>query len=326
VNRSCVMSILRWSTLMPLVLSSLRLSDSFAQANEFTPPKAMRMCIPTGCANLTWSQDHYDGRLDNTTTVSSRYWIKVWGKDRVEIYGKTSAAADGLYPAEGVFGGRISPQGNSLVDAVDNWRIGPRKSGTMGFTLTWMTSPTNETAHTDVALADSKSDHPQQPPSIPPATPAPVSPEEQAHRTQICTSSRIRTAMQLIENDAVKDPNGAMLSVLASALTGVDASSGSATILDSKDGSDGGRYTSQDPGSFVCRGLFARGDVKISATDDADDTGRLTAKAMEGIMSTHPTFQEWFKVAPVSNGAYRATLLPSSLQLSQEYTKDFSFP
>ena len=308
------MSILRWSTLVPLVLSCLRLSDSFAQANELAPPKAMRMCIPTCCASLTWNQDHYDGRLDNATAVSSRYWIKVWGKDRVQIYGKTSAAADGVYPAEGVFGGRISPQGNSLIDGVDNWRIGPRKSGTMGFTLTWAGSPANETAHT------------QQQPSTPPATPAPVSPEEQAHRTQICASGRIRTAMQLIEDDAVKDPNGAMLSVLANALTGVDASSGSATILDSKDGSDGGRYTSQDPGSFVCRGLFARGDVKISATEDADDTGRLTAKAMEGIMSTHPTFQEWFKVAPLGNGAYRATLLPSSLQLSREYTKEFSFP
>jgi len=269
----------------------------------------MRMCIPGGCANLTWNQDHYDGRLDNTTVVSSRYWVKAWGKDRVELYGKTAAAADGLYPAEGVFAGRISPQGNSLTDGVDSWRIGPRKSGTMGFTLTWAGSP-----------------QPSVPPTIIPAPPAPASPEEQAHRTQVCTSGRIRTAMQLIENDAVKDPNGAMLSMLASALTGVDASSGSATILDSKDGSDNGRYTSQDPGSFVCRGLFARGDVKISATDDADDTGRLTAKAMEGIMSTHPTFQEWFKVAPVGNGTYRVTLLPSSLQLSQEYAKEFSFP
>ena len=317
------MSILRWSTLVPLALSCLHLPDSFAQATEPAPPKAMRMCIPTGCANLTWSQDHYDGRLDNATAVSSRYWIRAWGKDRIELYGKTSAAADGLYPAEGVFGGRISPQGNSLIDGVDNWRIGPRKSGTMGFTLTWAGSPADETAHTHVAMADSKSSDPQQQPSI---QPAPVSPEEQAHRTQICASGRIRTAMQLIEDDAVKDPNGAMLSVLASALTGVDASSGSATILDSKDGSDGGRYTSQDPGSFVCRGLFARGDVKISATEDADDTGRLTAKAMEGIMSTHPTFQEWFKITPAGNGTYRATLLPSSLQLSQEYTKEFSFP
>ena len=304
------MSKLRWSVLVPLALPYLHLPDALAQANDLTPPKAMRMCIPGGCANLTWNQDHYDGRQDNTTVVSSRYWVKAWGKDRVEIYGKTAAAADGPYPAEGVFAGRISPQGNSLTDGVDSWRIGPIKSGTMGFTLTWAGPPQPSVP----------------PPTTAPAPPAPVSPEEQVHRTQICTSGPIRTAMQLIENDAVKDPNGAMLSVLASALTGVDASSGSATILDSKDGSDGGRYTSQDPGSFVCRGLFVRGDVKISATDDADATGRLTAKAMEGIMSTHPTFQEWFKVAPVGNSTYRATLLPSSLQLSKEYTKEFAFP
>jgi hypothetical protein len=132
--------------------------------------------------------------------------------------------------------------------------------------------------------------------------------------------------MRLVENEAVKDPNGALLSGLAALFTGVNASAGSATILDSKNGTDGGRYTSKDPGSFVCRGLFVHGDVKIDTTDNADGASEVTADAMKAIMSTHPTFIEWFKVKPRGNGAYRLTLLPSSIQLSREYGREFVYP
>ena len=99
----------------------------------------MRLCIPQGCANLTWNRDHYDGRGDNAMDVSSRYWIVVWEQDHVELKGIT-VAAPGTYPAEGVFRGRISPQGDGLTDAVDDWRVGPMNSGRMGFTLTWVNS------------------------------------------------------------------------------------------------------------------------------------------------------------------------------------------
>jgi hypothetical protein len=68
------------------------------------------------------------------------------------------------------------------------------------------------------------------------------------------------------------------------------------------------------PGSFVCRGLFVHGDVKIDTTDNADGASEVTADAMKAITSTHATFIEWFKVKPRGDGAYRLTLLPSSIQ------------
>ena len=132
--------------------------------------------------------------------------------------------------------------------------------------------------------------------------------------------------MQWIENAAVKDPNGAMLSVLGGLITGVDASAGSAKIVDSKNGTDGGRYTSNYPGSFVCRGLFVRGDVKVDTTDNADTSAQITADTVNKIMSQHPSFIEWFKVKPLGSGTYRLSLLPSSLQLSREYSRDFVYP
>lgn len=150
--------------------------------------------------------------------------------------------------------------------------------------------------------------------------------EQQAQRTQICTSRWIRSAMQLLENEAVKDPNGAMLSLVGGLITGVNASADSAKILDSKNGTDGGRYTSKDPDSLVCRGLFVLGDVEIDTTDDADATSDLTAASMQAIMNAHPTFVEWFKVKPMGAGEYRLTLLPSSIRLSREYSRDFVYP
>jgi hypothetical protein len=131
--------------------------------------------------------------------------------------------------------------------------------------------------------------------------------------------------MQLVEDQAIRDPNGAALSLLARAMTGVDARSGSAKILDSKIGTDGGRYTSKDPGSFVCRGLFVHGDVHISAEQGADGASQLTAAAVQQIMKTRPTFVEWFKVKPLENGNYMLTLLPSSIQLSRAYSKEFAY-
>jgi hypothetical protein len=129
--------------------------------------------------------------------------------------------------------------------------------------------------------------------------------------------------MQSIEDEAVGDRNGAVLSLLVSAFTGVSAQSGPATIIGSRNGTDGGRYTAQDPGSFVCTGVLARGDVSIEAWGDGEAV--LTAEAMKAIMATHSSFLEWFKAKPLSNGHYTLTLLPSAVPLSREYVRDFTY-
>src|SRR5215472_8046669 len=130
-----------WGRVMLLLLLSscawvVRMAGQTSK--KLTAPQKMRLCIsPTACANLTWSGDHYDGRGDNDPGISSRYWITTWEADHVVIEGKTSKAVDGVYPSEGTFHGRISPQGNNLTDTAFEWRVGPKNSGTGSFTLTW---------------------------------------------------------------------------------------------------------------------------------------------------------------------------------------------
>jgi hypothetical protein len=119
--------------------------------NKAVAPKTMRMCIgpnaATDCATLTWAGDHYDGRRDNEVQPSSVYSITVWETDHVELAGKVTASAlNGGPPVEGTFRGKISPRGGSLDDGVDDWRVGSDNSGTLPFTLTWSTDPSNVVA------------------------------------------------------------------------------------------------------------------------------------------------------------------------------------
>jgi hypothetical protein len=143
----------------------------------------------------------------------------------------------------------------------------------------------------------------------------------QAH---MCVSRVIRSTMQSIENDAIQDPNGAALQFLAAALTGVNASANSAEIIDSASGSDGGRHTSQFPGSFICRGLFIRSNVRITSNSE-DAESQLSAAAIQRLTTKYPAFTEFFIVKPLEEDTYTLTLLPSSIELSQEYSKTFTY-
>ena len=122
------MKLPRWSGLVQLLLlsSCVDFGTLFAQRQPAAPvaPKTMRLCIAPGCTNLTWVGDHYEGRLDGQTALYARYWITVWTADHVEIKGKTAAVADGVFPAEGTFTGKISSAGNSIIDGREDWRIG----------------------------------------------------------------------------------------------------------------------------------------------------------------------------------------------------------
>jgi hypothetical protein len=277
------------------------------------PPNVMHWCSQH-CTTLTWNDGHYGG-------PDSIWTVEKWTRDMVIIQ-RTDYRP---YPGKAVLTGKLSAQGNSIENGTIRWTYHPCCGLSTGtFKAAWDaaidTVPGSDQER--AKLERQAASHPS-----PQASPQPpVSAEEQARRTEICTSRQIRGAMQLVENEAVKDPNGAMLSALAGMITGMNASAGSAKILDSKDGTDGGRYTSKDPGSFVCRGLFVRGDVKIDTTHGSDAASEITADQMKAIMSTHPTFVEWFKVKPEGNGSCRLTLLPSSLQLSKEYTREFVYP
>ncbi len=275
------------------------------------PPRIMHWCA-VHCATLILSNGHYGDQ-------NSLWDIEKWTRDSV-IIRRTDRWP---YPGIAVLTGRISPEGDFIDSGTIEWTYHPCCGVSTGtFQASWGSAidrvPGSDGERAERQLKQPSQAQVQQQPA--------VSAEEQVKRTQMCTSRRIRGVMQNVEDQAIRDPNGALLSLLGAALTGISASAGSAKILDSKDGTDGGRYTSKDPGSFVCRGLFVHGDVKIDTTDNADAVSDITADQMRQIMSNQPSFIEWFKVTPLGGNNYRLTLLPSSFELSKEYTQEFVYP
>jgi hypothetical protein len=149
------MQISRRNQLSLLVLSlSCLLPAVMVGQGVPVPPRTARLCIgENACANLTWNRDHYDGRRDNDTVVSSRYWIKAWRADGIELRGLTVEPTDGVHQAVGLFHGKISPDGNSLISASYDWNVGPTKTGTSEFWMTWENAAPPSTARLPVQTA-----------------------------------------------------------------------------------------------------------------------------------------------------------------------------
>jgi hypothetical protein len=259
-------------------------------------PRVMHWCS-LHCTTLIWDHGHY---TDASAPGNAVWEIESFTPESVILH-RTDYKP---YPGTAVISGKISGQGNTIVNGTITWTYHPccgLSSGT--FNAAW------GAALGTVPGSDQERDRGQQLPE----------------QTGVCASKRIRFAMQIVETKAIDDPNGRALSLLMRAFTGLDAQNGSVLIIDSANGTDGGRYTSKDPGSFICRGLFIRGPVHLEADQEADGAADLTAAAMKALLATHPTFTEWFKVKPLQNGHYMLTLLPSSIQLSQEYTQEFTY-
>lgn len=250
-------------------------------------PSVMHFC-GLNCGTLIWDGNNYTQQKnpDDHSNFTSTWTVIEFTRQSVIL-----SRHDSWRPAhpEGwtdLFKGQISKDGNHIINLTNYDKASPT------FLIGWGSA---------LSLIPGSNE------------------EQQTLRTQICASPRIRGAMQRVEDQAIHDLNGAVLAQFF-------GDAGSARILDSKDGTDGGRYTSQDPGSFVCRGLFLHQDLKIDTTDKADPAEQISAEAMKAIMSKYPTFVEWFKVKRTGFGAYRLTLLPSSLPLAKEYTGEFAYP
>ncbi len=160
--------------------------------------------------------------------------------------------------------------------------------------------------------------HPAETPLTAPAT-LPLS-----LQTPLCASQQIRTAMLELERAASQDRSGAALQSLVHAFTGVNASSSVGKVVDSGTGSDGGRYTAEQPGSFICRGVFTRETARAEA-DDSNASASVTA-ALGTLMSPPPNFVESFLVQPLQSDSFRLTLLPSTIEYSHPYSTDFTVP
>ncbi len=104
---------------------------------DVAPPKTMRLCISNVCDNLTWVDDHYEGRKDGQTAIATRYWITTWQRDRVEFVGKTATAVANGFPLQATYTGKIAPDGLSIVDGTLAWHFATAGSGSGQYTLTW---------------------------------------------------------------------------------------------------------------------------------------------------------------------------------------------
>jgi len=71
---------------------------------------------------------------------------------------------------------------------------------------------------------------------------------------------------------------------------------------------------------------LSRGGVHIDTAAWADGVAELTAAAAQQIMKTFPPYKEWYLVRPLQDGHYKLTLLPAGLELSREYSTQFTYP
>jgi len=98
------------------------------------PPPVMRVCDPNGqCSNWTWSNGHYDGAWSNATAT-----IKVvsFTPESVIMKRTDTGGRPGFFAY--TYSGKISTQGNSILDGIWVGDPGTREAGTSGhFTATW---------------------------------------------------------------------------------------------------------------------------------------------------------------------------------------------
>jgi len=113
-----------------------RIAGKLSQSGV-APPKTMRLCIGNDCDNLTWVDDHYEGRKDGQTSVATRYWITTWHSAQVEFVGKTATAVANGFPLQATYTGKIAADGLSIADGSLDWHIATAGSGSGRFTLTW---------------------------------------------------------------------------------------------------------------------------------------------------------------------------------------------
>jgi len=305
--------------LVALAMSGVSAMCAFAQVSP-RPPRLMHWCAQH-CSTWVWLGDRYvgQGTQHPERTPQCGVTVESFTPESVVMH-RTDCTP---YPGRAVLTGKLSGDANSIVNGIIRWTYHPCCGLSSGpFQAAWGSAIATVPGSDQERASATQPQTPGQTPTQTSAAPVPPP----SNQVGICTSPAIRVAMQTVEDRAIRDPNGAALSMLGAIFTGINASSGRPTVIDSKIGTDAGRYTSKDPGSFVCRGLFLRGQVRIEELPDADAAADITAKAVDRLTKAYPSFIEWFKVKQLQESRYALTLLPSSLQLSREYSTEFTYP
>jgi len=103
-----------------------------------SPPILMRVCDPypnSTCATLTWNNGHYDGVFNNGGTAT--FTVESFSPDSVIMHRVDTSRVNYAY----VYKGKISSQGNSILDGIWEGDQGTQLAGKLGhFAATWGTA------------------------------------------------------------------------------------------------------------------------------------------------------------------------------------------
>jgi hypothetical protein len=115
---------------------------AIVEKNGVPPPSVMRVCDPVGsCGTWTWNNGHYDGSWSNVTATLT---VEKFTPESVIIRRVDTGARVGFVY---IYSGKISSQGNSILDGDWLGEAGSRQAGVAGhFTATWGTALQNNPA------------------------------------------------------------------------------------------------------------------------------------------------------------------------------------
>lgn len=300
------------------VLATLCLTTALYSQTAGEPPSVMHWCA-LHCTTLTWNNGHYGG-------PDSIWIVEKWTHDSI-IIRRTDYRP---YPGVAVLTGRISQKGDSIENGSIRWTYHPCCGLSTGTFIAAWGEAISTVPGSDEERAQMEQPQIKQSQSPPPA----VGNSPPVDSSALCRSKAIRVAMQVVEDQEAKDPAGNLLGAVGCALTGVcgDAAQPSnvkTKILLSRPATDGAGYTTNDPGSFLCQGLFLRGDrgkLNLAVGENGDASSELTVDAMSKLVQMFPTFEENYKVRPLQKGQYELILIPGLGGLTQSYSTQFSYP
>jgi hypothetical protein len=246
------------------------------------------------CMTLIWDTDHYTNAAAPGNFIMT---VEKFTRDSVVLH-----RTDFKVPGTAVLTGKLSPQGDSIVDGTLTWTYHPCcKLNTFPFTAAW------GAAIGTVPGSDEERDRPAA-----------------AEQARVCGSPSIRVAMQTLAERSMHDPSGQGMRLLGLLAMGADLQVDAPQIRDSQVAVNHADLAKGDPGAFVCVGLFAQGELHARVNPDADATASLAVALTQAVMATHPPAFMWFKVKPLDATRYRLLLVPIGTQLTLKYSTDFT--
>jgi hypothetical protein len=139
---------------------------------------------------------------------------------------------------------------------------------------------------------------------------------------KICGSAAARVAVQKLEAEITKDPNGQLLGGLLGGQTGTKAEVGEGQLVKLEPFT--GNYPGKTPESVACYAVFVHRNAGLTPQQEADEAARMTAAIANQMLKSNNSYHEHYQVTPLGGDSYKLRLIPEGLQLSKEYTSEIT--